>query len=560
MAFVYDAETLPAGKADLAPSTVPVDKKVTAAEYNALIAAVTDLRSALLSGQYHGLVSTPGAAVAGAGAARLRLASTRLQASIGGAAYRSLVTDLNVLDFGADPTGVADSLAAFSAAIAAAPTGGTVHVPDGTYQLSGPLNIPKSLTLEGDKPQWYGASSCVLRWPAGVDGILVLPAAQRAVVRNMCLWATGKTTAAAGLRINVTSEVSGLYVSGWATHGIVMDTTTGGGGGNANCSLIMSCAVDGAGSDGVRITGADSNACMVVLCSSRINGGWGFHDTSLTSGLYLQCHTEGNTLGPFRLANSGAGGEVVACYAESDQPAPSIAYPAVIRGGTWGSGTGGAPNASADRANETVGLRLGGGTHGPIVEVGQLMAPAGASIGTTSALLYPYIAADTTITATPWISDGITGQRLRVYNNTSHRLTLQDRNVLPGSGLYLCTPYLVLSPTDSVDLLCLGPSTFIETGRRHERLYTDTSGTPGAASVVAYQGRAAVASGAASVVVTCPFVLGSAAARTSHVVVTWEDNPGGHHWVTIPSGGGSFTVTLPAAVGADTKFRWRIED
>jgi hypothetical protein len=44
----------------------------------------------------------------------------------------------NVLDFGADPTGVASSLAAFNAAVA---NGGTVYVPSGTYKLNGKFSI-----------------------------------------------------------------------------------------------------------------------------------------------------------------------------------------------------------------------------------------------------------------------------------------------------------------------------------------------------------------------------------------------------------------------------------
>lgn len=50
---------------------------------------------------------------------------------IQGAAY-------NVLDFGADPTGVASSVAAFNAAVA---NGGTVYVPSGTYKLDGKVTF-----------------------------------------------------------------------------------------------------------------------------------------------------------------------------------------------------------------------------------------------------------------------------------------------------------------------------------------------------------------------------------------------------------------------------------
>jgi hypothetical protein len=50
---------------------------------------------------------------------------------IQGAAY-------NVLDFGADPTGVASSVAAFNAAVA---NGGSVYVPSGTYKLNGKVSL-----------------------------------------------------------------------------------------------------------------------------------------------------------------------------------------------------------------------------------------------------------------------------------------------------------------------------------------------------------------------------------------------------------------------------------
>jgi hypothetical protein len=47
-----------------------------------------------------------------------------------------LAQTVSVMDFGADPTGVVDSLAAFTAALAASDS---VYVPDGTYIVSGPV-------------------------------------------------------------------------------------------------------------------------------------------------------------------------------------------------------------------------------------------------------------------------------------------------------------------------------------------------------------------------------------------------------------------------------------
>ena len=50
----------------------------------------------------------------------------------------------DVLDYGADPSGVADSAPAFAAAMAAVPTGGSARivVPRGTYRLASPVNQP----------------------------------------------------------------------------------------------------------------------------------------------------------------------------------------------------------------------------------------------------------------------------------------------------------------------------------------------------------------------------------------------------------------------------------
>jgi hypothetical protein len=53
---------------------------------------------------------------------------------------------INVLDYGADPTGGNDSLAAFNAAIAA---GSYIVIPVGTYKLTGTFNVPQNKTVAG---------------------------------------------------------------------------------------------------------------------------------------------------------------------------------------------------------------------------------------------------------------------------------------------------------------------------------------------------------------------------------------------------------------------------
>lgn len=64
----------------------------------------------------------------------------------------------NVLDFGADPTGVASSTAAFQAAIDSLTNGGGVYVPQGTYLLtvSSGVSLDNNITMFGD-----GAASVI---------------------------------------------------------------------------------------------------------------------------------------------------------------------------------------------------------------------------------------------------------------------------------------------------------------------------------------------------------------------------------------------------------------
>ncbi|WP_221928158.1 discoidin domain-containing protein [Cellulosimicrobium cellulans] len=65
-----------------------------------------------------------------------------------------VVADQVVTDFGADPTGEADSTAAIQAALYACQdaTGGTVWLPAGTYRVTGTLEVLPHCTLRGDHP------------------------------------------------------------------------------------------------------------------------------------------------------------------------------------------------------------------------------------------------------------------------------------------------------------------------------------------------------------------------------------------------------------------------
>jgi hypothetical protein len=72
---------------------------------------------------------------------------------------------INVLSYGADPTGVRDSTAAMTAALTAAPLGGTVYLPTGIYTTSAPLVVPPYVAIQGDpatsQVPWVHAGSVI---------------------------------------------------------------------------------------------------------------------------------------------------------------------------------------------------------------------------------------------------------------------------------------------------------------------------------------------------------------------------------------------------------------
>lgn len=57
---------------------------------------------------------------------------------------------VNVLDYGADPTGATDSTLKLQAAINATVKGGSLYIPVGTYKTTAPLTIRKRITFFGD--------------------------------------------------------------------------------------------------------------------------------------------------------------------------------------------------------------------------------------------------------------------------------------------------------------------------------------------------------------------------------------------------------------------------
>jgi hypothetical protein len=121
----------------------------------------------------------------------------------------------NVLDFGADPTGVADSTSAIQAFIDA----GGGYVPPGTYNVSSTLVVKNRITIEGPKDSWspLPTRNAVFKW-TGAAGGNIFQASTTAIgtpatnaltsVRLQNFTIDGDDVAGVGLFINYASNES----------------------------------------------------------------------------------------------------------------------------------------------------------------------------------------------------------------------------------------------------------------------------------------------------------------------------------------------------------------
>lgn len=169
--FVYDSTALPSGKADARPLSGPASQSVTAAEWNEVMQAIADLRDAVLTGDYHGLITNPGATVSGATGVKLRNNAGVLQVSQNAGAYRRPDGPemFHVTDYGAS-TGAADNAAAFQAAVnAAGAVGGTVVIPFGTWNVLSEITLANKIRIIG-----AGQLNTVVRANAAMQSIFAL--------------------------------------------------------------------------------------------------------------------------------------------------------------------------------------------------------------------------------------------------------------------------------------------------------------------------------------------------------------------------------------------------
>jgi hypothetical protein len=133
-----------------------------------------------------------------------------------------LAQTISVKDFGAVGDGVADDTAEIQAAIDAAPEGGAIYFPNGTYAISAALIVDKAITLYGDGPgKWYDSlGGSIIKQTDITENVFTLRA-------SLAQYAFGQY----GLN-NVNFRdlaITGPSVSNKCARGIGCDTTVNGG-------------------------------------------------------------------------------------------------------------------------------------------------------------------------------------------------------------------------------------------------------------------------------------------------------------------------------------------
>ena len=242
--------------------------------------------------------------------------SGNLTGAVGRTVHQKLQESVSVLDFGADPTGVADSYPAFQAAhdsfgpstgYPAGYYGGEILVPFGKYYLSQTFEISKSIILRGVGmgSVSFDSSPSELVFAANTTGILLnsnLTAATSAggtVIENLVLSApTTMGTTGYGVLSHATFYMKNVAIRYFSSHGIYVDGRTGVTG-NADGWKLYAVQVSECGGDGLRLIGDDANIGTAIGVQCLENGGWGFFDEAAYSNTYINPQSAGNAGGAY---------------------------------------------------------------------------------------------------------------------------------------------------------------------------------------------------------------------------------------------------------------------
>jgi hypothetical protein len=250
-------------------------------------------------------------------------------------------------------TGSIDCLAAFNAAIASFPNnaafgpysgGNTIVVPQGTYYLSGQLNISRQIILHGvTTPDGNAWSGSILKFATGTTGIRIYdyrtsPAgtdASGTTIENLVIRTTRTSPATQGGYHGVHSDtrftIRNCVVTYFGDCGINIVASSPAG--NANNWRIDNVRCAENGFDGLFVDGADVNAGVAIRLDCSANLRYGIFDSSFLGNTYVGCHTASNVNACYKTDNANARNVFVGCYSESGQPAAELVAPTLVLGG-----------------------------------------------------------------------------------------------------------------------------------------------------------------------------------------------------------------------------------
>ena len=208
-----------------------------------------------------------------------------------GATRRLAVSDTragvyNVLAYGADPTGVADSTAAIQAAVQAG-AGSEIVFPPGTYTISAAIQVPSDTTLRS-------TGHATLRLAAGSNShvIRIADNATNVTIRGL--------------------EIDGNKAENAGGHGITS------GGASSNLAAI-DCDIHDCYNDGIRWAGVA--AVTGVLCRgirAHDNGAAGISGDNLDQFSFLGCHAWDNATHGIGWSGIGTNGSVTGCTSHNN--------------------------------------------------------------------------------------------------------------------------------------------------------------------------------------------------------------------------------------------------
>ena len=383
--FVYDGTAVPDGKSDLRPLTGTPSKYVTAAEWNTVMQALEDLRSAILAGNYHGLVSDPAAPVSPAVGVRLRNNLGTLEVSQNGAAYAPITGAAATYDgyFTATGIGVLQSNTASqnSDAIEAwlandvpryesAVLQFDVSSDTEAYAFARTIVLQKPVTLRGGGPGGRSTYASYLTFPADTTGIQIKSSGgvapnfrgDNVLIEDLVLVSLGSSTTGYGVLMQGRAKLENLWITNFGSHGCAVIASTGDTPStNANIFWLERVASTSNKGHGIYIDGADANAGTIISCDASSNLGWGFYDASFLGNTFIGCHTDANILGSYYVDDVNARSMFLGCYHEGGQPLPDMgASRSMWLGGLVEGRIDGGAFVSTDGITNTLSARAAG--------------------------------------------------------------------------------------------------------------------------------------------------------------------------------------------------------